>query len=44
MSIFPITPLVRDVQKLIAQTFEISEREAQEYAAYEAFINTEHRA
>ena len=33
MSIFPITPLVRDVQKLIVQTFDVSEREAQEYAA-----------
>ena len=33
MSIFPITPLVRDVQKLIVQTFEVSEQEAQDYAA-----------
>ena len=33
MSIFPITPLVRDVQKLIVQTFDVSEREAQDYAA-----------
>jgi hypothetical protein len=33
MSIFPITPLVRDVQKLIVQTFDVSEQEAQEHAA-----------
>lgn len=33
MSIFPITPLVRDVQKLILQTFDISEQQAQDYAA-----------
>ena len=33
MSIFPITPLVRDVQKLIVQTFDVSEQQAQEYAA-----------
>lgn len=33
MSIFPITPLVRNVQKLIVQTFDVSEQEAQEYAA-----------
>jgi hypothetical protein len=33
MSIFPITPLVRDVQKLIVQTFDVSEQTAQEYAA-----------
>jgi hypothetical protein len=33
MSIFPITPLVRQVQSLITQTFEVSEQAAQEYAA-----------
>lgn len=33
MSIFPITPLVRDVQRLILQTFIVSEQEAQEHAA-----------
>ncbi len=33
MSIFPITPLVRDVQKLIVQTFDVSEQQAQEFAA-----------
>ena len=33
MSIFPITPLVRDVQKLIVQTFDVSEQEAQDHAA-----------
>jgi hypothetical protein len=33
MSIFPITPLVRQVQSLIFGTFDISEPEAQEYAA-----------
>jgi len=33
MSIFPITPLVRDVQQLIVQTFDVSEKAAQEYAA-----------
>jgi hypothetical protein len=33
MSIFPITPLVRDVQRLIIQTFDVSEQQAQEYAA-----------
>jgi len=33
MSVFPITPLVRDVQKLIFQTFDVSEQEAQDYAA-----------
>ena len=33
MSIFPITPLVRDVTKLIVQTFDVSEQEAQDYAA-----------
>ena len=33
MSIFPITPLVRQVQTLITATFEVSEEDAQEYAA-----------
>src|SRR5580693_1024174 len=33
MSIFPITPLVRQVQSLIIQTFDVSEQAAQEYAA-----------
>ena len=33
MSIFPITPLVREVQKLIIQTFDVSDQQAQEYAA-----------
>lgn len=33
MSIFPITPLVREVQKLILQTFDVSDQHAQEYAA-----------
>ena len=33
MSIFPITPLVRDVQELIIQTFDVSEQVAQDYAA-----------
>jgi hypothetical protein len=33
MSLFPITPLVCSVQKMIVLTFDISEQEAQEYAA-----------
>ena len=33
MSIFPITPLVRQVQRLIFETFDVSEQEAQDYAA-----------
>ena len=33
MSIFPITPLVRHVQDLILQTFDVSEQSAQDYAA-----------
>ena len=33
LSIFPITPLVRQVQGLILQTFEVSEQAAQDYAA-----------
>jgi len=33
MSIFPITPLVRQVQSLILQTFEVSEQAAEDYAA-----------
>lgn len=33
MSIFPITPLVRQVQHLIVQTFDVSEQQAEEYAA-----------
>ena len=33
MSIVPNTPLVRDVQKLIFRTFDVSEQMAQEYAA-----------
>lgn len=33
MSIFPITPLVRQVQSLILQTFDVSEQAAEEYAA-----------
>jgi hypothetical protein len=33
MNPFPVTSLVRDVQKLILQTFEISEGEALEHAA-----------
>jgi hypothetical protein len=33
MSIFPITPLVRHVQSMIVQTFDVSEQAAQDYAA-----------
>ena len=33
MSIFPITPLVRHVQNLILQTFDVSDQQAQDYAA-----------
>jgi hypothetical protein len=33
MSIFPVTPLVRQVQSLIIQTFDVSEQAAQDYAA-----------
>jgi hypothetical protein len=33
MSIFPITPLVRRVQGLILHTFDVSDQEAEEYAA-----------
>lgn len=33
MSIFPITPLVRQVQRLILETFVVSEQHAEEYAA-----------
>jgi hypothetical protein len=33
MSIFPITPLVRRVQTLALQTFDVSEKEAEDYAA-----------
>ncbi len=33
MSIFPITSLVRHVQLLILGTFDVSEQQAQEYAA-----------
>src|SRR5438477_11126361 len=33
MSIFPITPLVRQVQSLILGTFDVSEQPAQDYAA-----------
>jgi hypothetical protein len=33
MSIFPITPLVRRVQGLIFQTFDVSEQQAEDCAA-----------
>jgi hypothetical protein len=33
MSIFPITPLVRRVQALVLETFDVSEQEAEDYAA-----------
>ncbi|HSJ01104.1 MAG: hypothetical protein ACAI34_13100 [Verrucomicrobium sp.] len=33
MSIFPVTPLVGKVQRLVVETFDVSEREAEEYAA-----------
>jgi hypothetical protein len=33
MSIFPITPLVRHVQALILETFEVSDQQAEDYAA-----------
>jgi hypothetical protein len=33
MSIFPITPLVGKVQRLIIATFDVSEQDAQDYAA-----------
>lgn len=33
MTVFPITPLVRRVQRLIFETFEVSETQAQEHAA-----------
>ncbi len=33
MSIFPITPLVRQVQRLILGTFDVSEQAAEDYAA-----------
>ena len=33
MSIFPVTPLVRRVQVLILATFDVTEQQAQDYAA-----------
>ena len=33
MSIFPITPLVRQVQSMIVQTFDVSDQAAEDYAA-----------
>lgn len=33
MSIFPVTPLVREVQSLILRTFDVSEQSAHDYAA-----------
>jgi hypothetical protein len=33
VSIFPITPLVRHVQRLILDTFDVSEQQAEDYAA-----------
>ena len=33
MSIFPVTTLVRHVQNLIVQTFNVSDQQAQDYAA-----------
>jgi hypothetical protein len=33
VSIFPITPLVRRVQRLIVETFEVSEQAAEDHAA-----------
>jgi hypothetical protein len=33
MSIFPIAPLVRRVQGMILQKFDVSEQEAEDYAA-----------
>lgn len=33
MSIFPITPLVRRVQALILKTFEVTEQQAEDFAA-----------
>src|SRR5471032_208547 len=33
MSIFPITPLVRQVQRLVIETFDVSEQAATDYAA-----------
>ncbi len=33
MGIFPITPLVRQVQRLIIETFDVSEQMAEDYAA-----------
>ena len=38
MSIFPITPLVLEVQKLIVETFDVSAQEARDYAAELGFI------
>jgi hypothetical protein len=33
MNIFPVTPLVRRVQRLIIETFEVTEEDAEGYAA-----------
>jgi hypothetical protein len=33
MSIFPTTPVVKQLQRLVAETFEVSEQDAHDYAA-----------
>jgi hypothetical protein len=33
MGIFPVTPLVRQVQRLIIETFVVSDQDAEDYAA-----------
>ena len=42
MSIFPITPLVRRVQALVLQTFDVSEEEAEDYAAMMVSLAEDH--
>ena len=42
MSIFPITPLVRQVQAQVLQAFDVSEQAAEDYAALSVALAEDH--
>lgn len=42
MSIFPITPLVRQVQAQVLRTFDVSEQVAEDYAALNVALAEDH--
>lgn len=42
MNIFPITPLIRQVQALVLRTFDVPEQAAEDYAALSVALAEDH--